>query len=96
MTTYQKLVEILANVEHERWSKWQEYLHSKLRYSEYEENGKTVACYIMDAGDYEHWQRQIDTPYSELSENEKDSDRKEAIETIEAIQKYDPDLLEVS
>ena len=70
-----ELFEKLASIEHERWADWQAYLHNKLTYTEYKKEDKTIACYIMDAGDYEHWQEQIDKDYSELSEQEKNSDR---------------------
>jgi len=79
MTNYHQKIEEnkekLADIEHERWSDWQRYCHSKLSYVEYEHDGKTNAGYLMDAGDYTRWERQIDTPYSDLSEQEKQSDR---------------------
>lgn len=68
-------LEHYAHLEHERWAKWQRYVHSKLEYVEYAQDGKTFAGYILDADDYEHWERQIDTDYTELSDREKDSDR---------------------
>jgi hypothetical protein len=74
-----ELFEKLSAIEHERWADWQTYCHSKLKYSEYEKDGKTFACYIMDAGDYEHWQDQISRDYAELSEKEKDSDREQVM-----------------
>lgn len=45
---------------------------------------------IEKLADYEHdrwsrWQRQINTPYCNLTESEKDSDRKEAIRIINII-----------
>jgi len=67
-----KLTEFIekgANLEHERWAKWQSYLFSK---SEWTENG-----YLIPKELCERWQRQIATPYSELSEEEKESDRVE-------------------
>jgi len=74
-----ELFEKLASIEHERWADWQKYLHSKLGYNEYKKDGKTYACYTMEAGDYEHWNRQIDTDYKELPEAEKDSDREQVM-----------------
>ena len=74
-----EFVEKGADIEHDRWARWQKYLHSKLKYFEFEhsQGGNKVAMYVLDPGDYERWSRQIDTPYSELSESEKESDRRE-------------------
>jgi len=70
------LFEELADIEHQRWADWQKYLHSKLEYSEYKDDaGVTHAVYILGADDYEHWDKQIETSYKELTEEEKDSDR---------------------
>jgi len=71
-----KEIEEFADIQHQIWSHWQKYLHSKLEYTEYTKDGKLYACYVLDAGLYERWSKQIDTPYSELTEKEKESDRK--------------------
>ena len=63
-----QLLEPLAAVEHERWSHWQRYLHSKcLRQSD--------GSLLIPADLVERWQKQIDAKYDELSEHEKESDR---------------------
>jgi hypothetical protein len=77
--------EQLADLEHKRWAKWQSYIHSNLQYEERKFGSHTVAYYLLDAGKYEHWSRQIDTPYESLTEKEKDSDRVEAQNTIDLI-----------
>lgn len=63
-----KLLERLASVEHERWAHWQAYLHDQ--------------CIRGDKGELiipgelvSRWSTQINTPYEELSENERESDR---------------------
>ncbi len=68
--TRDELFEELASIEHERWSRWQKYMHS--------------LCYELEAGDLvipasrvKHWERQITTPYADLSEKEKNYDRDE-------------------
>ena len=73
-------VEAGANIEHDRWARWQKHLHSKLKYWEFDKSkgGNKMAMYVLDPADYERWSRQIDTPYSELSESEKESDREES------------------
>lgn len=65
------LFEQLAAIEHERWADWQRHLHSKC---------KTMAAYkglIIPAEFVEQWERLIATPYAELSEKEKESDREQ-------------------
>lgn len=66
----EKEMEALADIEHQRWASWQKYLHEKLK-----------VC--LDGNYYLHkdwrnrWFKQIITPYKDLSEREKESDRKE-------------------
>ena len=71
----QRLRKQLAAIEHERWSDWQEYLHSKLT--------KTLNGMMMESPDYNHWETQIHTPYEKLSEREQASD-------MEQIDRYWP------
>ena len=72
-----EFVEKGADLEHKRWARWQSYLFSK---SEWTKNG-----YLIPKELCFKWQRQIDTSYSELSEEEKESDRKE-------VRKYLPQI----
>jgi uncharacterized protein with von Willebrand factor type A (vWA) domain len=62
------LFEKLAEIEHQRWAHWQKYMHSKGIRNE--DGSLTIPAFFV-----EQWERQIKTPYSELSEKEKDSDR---------------------
>lgn len=64
------LVETLAAIEHERWAHWQRHMHSKC--VPQRGGGLLIPPELV-----EHWQKQIDTPYSELSDNEKESDREQ-------------------
>lgn len=71
---YKELIEKLAAIEHERWAHWQSYLHSKCLKND---NGSlTIPAELV-----ERWNKQIDTGYEELTEDEKESDR-------EQVQKY--------
>jgi hypothetical protein len=70
------LVERLAAVEHERWSHWQRYLHSK---SIRQPDGSLVIPAELVA----QWERQIATKYADLDDKEKESDR-------EQVRKYLP------
>ena len=83
------LVETIADFFHMNWSHWMKYLYTKLEqydstggFKDYDEDD-----FLMDRSDYDHWERQINTPYSELSEKEKDSDREWAIKLLKLIQK---------
>lgn len=71
-----ELLEDLAGMEHERWSHWQHYLHSKC------ERGADGSLTIPPAL-VRRWESQMNTSYSELSEVEKESDR-------EQVRKYLP------
>jgi hypothetical protein len=66
-----ELRERLAAAEHARWTKWQQWVH------EHCEIG-AGSDLIIPAELVARWSRQIATPYEELSETEKESDRKEA------------------
>jgi hypothetical protein len=70
------LLERLAAVEHERWSHWQHYLHSKcIRQPD--------GSLLLPAEFVERWEEQIARKYAELNEKEKESDR-------EQVRKYLP------
>ena len=67
------LREKLADIEHQRWADWQRYVHSK--FVEHSNGNGEYVCLPTEL--FKGWQKQIDTPYSELSEKEKDSDREQ-------------------
>lgn len=76
-----ELREMLAAQEHDRWSRWMSYLFSKCN----SDMGMMIPAELVL-----RWQRQIDTPYAKLSEEEKDSDRKEADNTLKLIETNHP------
>jgi hypothetical protein len=63
--------EQLAALAHEQWSGWMDYMFSKCTILP----GDMLA---IPAWAVARWTRQMQTPYAELSEEEKDSDRAEA------------------
>ena len=75
-----KFVEKGADLEHKRWAGWQSFLFSK---SEWTENG-----YLIPKELCIRWQRQIDTLYSKLSEEEKESDRIEVRKYLPLIRRF--------
>jgi hypothetical protein len=64
------LYERLAAIEHDRWGEWQEYVHNLGRRDE-------AGNLVLPAAFVSHWERQIATPYADLSEAERQRDRVE-------------------
>ena len=74
-------LERLAELCHEQWSGWMEYMFSKC-------DGTALPGYrVIPEWAEKRWTRQLLTPYAELSEEEKDSDRKEAQRFIDLLNK---------
>ena len=71
VTLNQPLVEELAAYAHNTWIHWMEYLFSQS--IEY-----TDGSALIPKAQVERWQKQVATPYQDLSEKEKKSDRKQA------------------
>lgn len=76
-----ELIEQLADKEHASWARWMQYLFSK--------------CYSLSNGDLavpvvyvESLRKQIDTPYAELPEQEKQYDRDEVAHILSIIDEY--------
>jgi hypothetical protein len=77
-----ELIEKLSEAEHRSWSYWMTYLFSTC---EIQEDGSAV----IPAPLVERWHRQLATPYSELTEREKQSDRDEVIKILPIIKASD-------
>lgn len=75
--------ESLAEYAHNQWSGWMEYLFSKT-VNPIEPDG-TV---IIPKWAVDRWKKQIQTSYSNLSEEEKESDRKEAEGMIKIMELF--------
>jgi hypothetical protein len=70
--------EALADLEHDRWSRWMKYQFSKGTFND-------DGSWTMPAESVERWKRQMETPYADLTESEKDSDRREADKTLKVL-----------
>ena len=75
-----ELIEILAAIEHERWAHWQRYMHGKCDRGS--DGSLTIPAKLVT-----QWERQSSTPYPELSETERESDR-------EQVRRYLPVVME--
>lgn len=63
--------EQMAELAHEVWVGWMQYMFSQGRNPHNEPDG----CWVMPPDKVKRWTRQMNTPYSELTEAEKTSDR---------------------
>lgn len=81
-----ELREKLADLCHEQWSGWMKYLFSKC-ISETGQFDKDTGNLVIPKWAVDRWKRQLNTPYFELSEQEKESDRKEADKILLLINK---------
>lgn len=79
--------EQLAAYAHEVWSRWMKYLFTKTLswQSDLPSEDGGIDGAIIPEPFVERWQRQLSTPYAELPENEKESDRAEADKILTII-----------
>lgn|SRR3990167_5653650 len=91
--TEKEFIEAGANIEHDRWARWQKYMFSK---------GDVVTgtrvCkedFVLPKEFVDRWFRQIDIPYSKLSKEEKESDRKETRNYLPLLRIRQAALLDV-
>lgn len=71
-------LEIVAAECHKQWSGWTEHLLSKT-------NELPSGNLILGQEWKARWMKQVNTPYAELSESEKESDRREARKILAAL-----------
>ena len=72
------IIERLSDYAHSTWSGWMKYMFSKsLRTTD---GGILIPAYLVA-----RWERQSQTSYSDLPEQEKASDRAEAYRIVEVI-----------
>lgn len=76
-----ELIEALASIEHERWSHWQKYLHST---AEKRPDGSLVIAPEF----VERWEKQMNSPYLCLTEEEKDSDRNQVMKYLPVVERW--------
>ena len=72
--------ELVAEVQHEIWAHWMEYMFSQC---ERVEDAKGVLQIPSDK--VYRWIRQMNTPYAELSDKERESDREQADKVLNVL-----------
>jgi hypothetical protein len=77
------LIEDLAAAEHSRWAHWQRYVHDQC---ERLSDGRLVIPSDLVI----RWEKQIETPYDRLSEEEKESDREQVEKVLPILARYFP------
>jgi MoxR-like ATPase len=78
--TQNSLLEAMAELEHKQWAHWTKYMITALK-----EEGVDLSSSPL----IKRWMRQIETPYSELSETEKESDREWARKALQLLRKLE-------
>lgn len=73
-----ELIEVLAKVEHDRWAAW---MNHQFNQGKFNEDG----TWTMPKWAVRRWQGQAVEPYETLTEDEKESDRREVRKTLKAM-----------
>lgn len=71
MTDTSLIEHLAAHCHDNQWSSWMKYLFTKC--VQYDDGTMIIPAWAV-----ERWTRQVNTPYTELPESERESDRKEA------------------
>lgn len=79
--TQEELIEKLADKEHASWANWMKYLFSKCEHT-------PGGSLIIPPGYVASLQIQIDSPYADLPEQEKQYDRDEVAHILPIIEEY--------
>ncbi len=80
-----EMIEELADKEHASWARWMNYLFEKC---EAVEGVDGFGHLTIPKQLVEHWKRQANTDYKDLTEREKQSDREEVVHILPIIAKH--------
>lgn len=75
------LLEKLAELEHEQWSHWMDYQNKKFSPI----TDMTVDEWYKQQEEWQRWDKLAHTPYSKLTEKEKESDREWARKVLKIL-----------
>lgn len=81
---WKEIIEKLADIEHQRWSDWMEYMFDCAIKSGDDNIG--IRTLGFPTKQFENWERQIETDYKDLTEKEKQSDRDQVMRYFPIIQ----------
>ena len=93
MDNIEEFREKLAALCHDQWAHWMSYLFSKC-HNEFKEVDEFTGRYakteqlIIPKWAVDQWKYQTQTPYSKLSEKEKESNREQADKFLEVINDF--------
>lgn len=83
---YAELREALAEYAHDAWAGWMKYMFGKCEFVPWTNpDGTLGARLVIPDWAHDRWTRQARTPYADLPESEKESDRLEADRMIEIM-----------
>lgn len=79
----EQLREKFAEIAHDAWAGWMKYMMERTIIVDKPEH--RICPQVVMEKHTDRWRRQMDTPYADLPENEKESDRKEADKYLAAM-----------
>ena len=80
-------VEEVAELAHNVWARWMRYMFDQGHFDSVNHPGMKMNALVCPVEVWERWKRQMNASYSDLSEREKDSDRRIAAEYLDCIRK---------
>ena len=86
---------MLADQEHESWANWTRWMLGEIKkelrpaIDEAERDGEDPMLAFENLPCVNRWEQQMETPYADLSEREKESDRKVVREKLPLYRKAD-------
>lgn len=81
-----ELREKLADLQHAIWSHWMRYMFTQGEIVNDLDDCDFVEAWLMPHEKLLRWRRQMNTPYTELTEKEKESDRQQADKIISLLE----------
>ena len=78
-------VEEMAALAHDIWARWMQYMFDQGHFDSVNHPGMKMNALVCPVEVWERWTRQMNTPYHELSEKEKESDREIALQYLDII-----------